>query len=214
MNQGSGGGMGGGAFPWMAAGGLLGSALSYKNPADAAQPYYDRIPSETQRYYRPYIDAGKQALGTLQGQYTGLLNDPGQKLSQIGSGYSESPGYQWNVEQATNAANNAASAGGMRGSPQHQQQISSMVSGLANQDYYNYLNQALGLYGQGLQGTQGINTMGYNASNSYADLLANSLMAQGNLAYTGQQNENQQGANWGAGLGLIGQGVSSALSFL
>jgi hypothetical protein len=177
------------------------------NPADAAQPYLNQIPSTITPYYQPYIDAGQQALPTLMGQYNQLISNPAALMNQMGSSFSASPGYQYNVTQATNAANQAAAAGGMVGSPMEQQQLSTTVSGLANQDYYNYLNHVLGLYGQGMSGMSGINTMGYGASDELAKSLANALMSQANLAYSGQAAQNQ--AQGGMVGGLIGMGTAA-----
>lgn len=203
--------------------GLAGMLGGSNNPYDDAAKYYNKIPGAMAPYYSPYINAGQNALGQLQGQYGHLLgnyqgiqdqynqlmNDPNGVMSKIGAGYQKSPGFDWQMNQGMNAANNAAAAGGMLGSPQHQQQASTMAEGLANQDYYNYMNHALGLYNSGLQGNtnlygaglsglQGLNSMGYNASNEYGMDIGNSLMNQGNLAYSGAAAQNQaQGSQWG-----------------
>jgi hypothetical protein len=177
-----------------------------KNPASAAQPYLNQIPGTLTPYYQPYINAGNSALNTLMPQYNNLVSNPGQQLNTIGQGYQQSPGYQFNVDQATKAANQAAAAGGMLGSPAEQQSLATTVTGLANQDYNNWMNQALGLYGTGLQGLGNINTMGYGASNELAQSLANNLMSQAQLAYAGQANQNQsKQGGWGS---LIGGGAS------
>lgn len=170
------------------AGGVFGSG--YKNPANAAMPYLNQIPGTMKPYYDPYIQAGQQSLGDLMSQYGQLMNDPGQKFAQMGQGFQQSPGYQFQYNQGMNAANSAAGAGGMAGTPYHQQNAASMASNLANQDFYNYMGNVQGLYGQGLQGASGINQMGYNASNELAQSLAAALMNQGGMAYAGQNNQN------------------------
>ena len=70
-----------------------------------------------------------------------MVNDPNALYSKFGQGFQQSPGYKFQVDQATNAANSAASAGGMLGTPAEQQQLAGTVGGLANQDFYNYMNQ-------------------------------------------------------------------------
>lgn len=198
---------------WMNAFGNIGGGLANlfgggKNPADAAMGYYNQIPGAMGPYFNPYIQAGRQALGQLQGQYGQLINDPTQRLSQIGSHYQQSPGFGFEQQQGLNAITNAAAAGGMAGSPQHQQQAAQLASNLAAQDYGNYMNRALGLYQTGLSGEGDINRMGFGASTDYATDLANSLMNQGNLAYAGQINRNQQQGGWGNLLGgLAGAGA-------
>jgi len=47
-------------------------------------------------------------------------NDPDGLYSKLGQGYKESPGYQFKLKQAMMAGDNAAAAGGMAGTPQHQ----------------------------------------------------------------------------------------------
>lgn len=168
------------------------------NPYDQASKSYNQIPGTLNPIYQPYMQAGQGAMGQLQGAYGQMMNDPNGVMNRIGSGYQKSPGYDWQLNQGMNAANNAAASGGMAGSPQHQQQASTMATGLANQDYYNYLNHALGIYGQGTQGMGDIMHQGYNASNELAGGLGSNLMNQGNLAYQSQNYQNQQQANsWG-----------------
>jgi hypothetical protein len=189
-------------------GGIFGSImgqLNYNSPMEAASPYLENIAGTITPYYQPYINAGQNALSSLMGQYGSLINDPSAKMNQMGSQYQASPGYQYNVDQTTKAMNQAAAAGGMVGSPQEQQQLGQVVSGLANQDYYNYLNQAMGLYNTGLSGMGNINQMGYQASSGLAENLANSLMSQAGLAYAGTTAENQNtGGFWGGIGGMLG----------
>lgn len=189
------------------AGGLFGS--KYQNPANAGMQYLNQIPGTIKPYYDPYIQAGQQSLGDLMSQYGQLINDPGQKFSQLGQGFQQSPGYQFQYNQGMNAANSAAQAGGMAGTPYHQQNAASMANNLANQDFYNYMGNVQGLYGQGLQGMGGINQMGYNASNELAQSLAASLMNQGGMAYAGANNQNA--AN-GARMGNIFGGAAGLMS--
>ena len=89
---------------------------NWKNPADAGMSYLDKIPDELKQYYNPYINSGMSSLQGLEGQYSSLLNSPGQKLNQIGQSYQQSPGLQYSIDQAKSASNNAAAAGGMLGS--------------------------------------------------------------------------------------------------
>lgn len=168
--------------------------MAYSNPADAAMPYLQKIPGTITPYFQPYIDAGSSALNTLMGQYNTLLTNPAAIMNMAGSGFQASPGYQYQVNQGLYGANNAAAAGGMLGTAANQTNDASIASNLANQDYYNYLNHALGLYGMGLQGEQGINQMGFSASDQLADALAKNLMAEGGMAYAGQANQNQYDA--------------------
>jgi hypothetical protein len=172
---------------------------SYTNPSDAASKYLNQIGGTISPYYQPYINAGMGAMGDLQSQYKNLLSNPTAIMNQIGSTFKASPGYQYNVNKATQGANSAAAAGGFAGSPAEQAALAGQISGLASQDYNNYMNQGLGLYGQGLNVAQGINQMGYGASNELAQSLMSALMTQAQNAYSGANNQNQQsGGLWGS----------------
>jgi hypothetical protein len=179
----------------------------FNNPANKAQSYLNQIPGTITPYYQPYINAGTQDLGSLQQQLQMLINNPGGMMNKMGAGYQQSPGYQFNVEQATNAANQASAAGGMVGSPQEQQQLATTVTGLANQDYYNYLDHILNMYGMGMKGLGGVAKGGYMASNELAQSLANNLMSQAGLAYSGAANTNQAIGN---ALGFGGSNIQNA----
>ena len=201
------------------------------NPADSAQPYYDKIPGMLPGYYNPYIQQGQNATQpymqggawagqNLQSQLGQLTNDPGGMMNKFGAGFKQSPGYQFQVNQALGAANRASASGGMAGSPAEQQSIAGTVNGFANQDYYNYMNHVTGLYGQGLQGMQGMYNTGAQigenmydtsaqSSNDLASGLASSYMNQGNLSMTGQQDQNESQYGWlgalaGAGADFAG----------
>lgn len=216
--------------------GLLGYGMSqYQNPASAGMPYLNQISGMLPQYFSPWMNAGQQALPQLQQQYGQLLgegqgimqqnnqlmNNPGGEMNRIGSGFQQSPGYQFQVGQSENAVNHAASAGGMLGTPAEQQNMAQTVGGLANQDYYNYLNHGMSLYsqglnnatnmyGEGLQGMGNMAQMGLGASSNLGENLTSALMSQANLAYAGQanQNQSQQGALGGIG-SLLGSGLSA-----
>ncbi len=183
-----------------------------QDPSKGAMKYLNKIPGMAQNAYNPYIQAGQNQLPGLEDQYSQLMNDPGARMNQIGSGYQESPGYQFAVQQALQGSGNAAAAGGMAGSPQHEQQNMTLANNLANQDYNQYMQNALGLYGEGLQGSQGLYNTGYNASNQLADMLANTYGSQANLSYAGAANKNAANSGfWGGLMGLGGQLGSAAM---
>lgn len=181
----------------------------YQDPSKAADQYLNQIGSSSGQYFNPYIDSGRNALDTLSGQYGNLINDPTFMMNQIGAGYQQSPGYQFQVDQAMGASNRAASAGGMLGSPMQQQNIASTVNQLANQDYGQYMDRGLSQYGIGLAGMGGINQMGYNASSSMADAIRQQLMLQSENARRGVEGQNRNTENTAAG---VSGGMGAALS--
>lgn len=206
----------------------------YQDPSQDAENTLNQIPGTITPYYQPYINAGNQALGALGTQYSNLignnynnlqsaltqmLTNPASIVSQMGAGYQESPGYQWEMSQGLDAANNAAAAGGYLGTPQNEQFDTAMAEGIANQDYEQYLQNVMGvgkaglkgvgsLYGAGLQGTQGLNQMGYNASDALASGLAQYLNELATLQYASTVNQNEHN------MGLLGMGVSAVDSYL
>jgi len=180
---------------------LFGSGPDYGDP----QEYLDQIKPMLEQYYNPYIERGQAAGNTLDSQYSMLLNNPAAKQQMLGAGYEQSPGYQYQMDEAMNAAMMSAAAGGKLGTSAHQQEAMKTATGLANQDYWNYYNQNANLFNTGLKGTEGMFNTGYNATNQMTQGLGNLYGTQANLAYTGQQNQNEMLSSLlGAGIGAAG----------
>jgi hypothetical protein len=178
------------------------------NPANAAMPYLNQIPGLTNQFSLPFFQAGAGSLPGLQEQYGKLINDPSKRLNEIGAGYKESPGLNFAIQKALNSTNAQQNAQGMGGSPQNREYDTELATNYANQDYNNYLQQALGLYGGGLQGEAGLANMGQQSGQHMADTIAQLLSQQGNLAFRGQQENNSQRNSLFGGLGqLAGAGL-------
>lgn len=181
MTAGGAGGIG------MLAGGLGQMFGGWKNPADKANPYFDKARNEIGQGYDPWIKRG-----------TDLANDPGGKLNEIGKGYHQSPGFEFALKQALQGAGHASAAGGMAGSPQHEMQNMGIATGMADQDYNQWMSNALGLHNLGY--TQG-QSAGIGKGQDMASLFGN----QAQLNYEGQNAKNQHsGGMWGSLLGGIG----------
>lgn len=175
-----------------------------KNPANAAMPYLNQIPGQTSPYMQPYFEAGKNSLPHLQEQYGGLTNDPGSMMNKFGESYKQSPGLNFAIQQAMQGGNHAAAAGGMAGSPEHEQQNMQMANDMASQDYNNWMKNALGMYGQGLEGEQKMAGMGQQSGQDLASMIANTLQQKAGYGYAGQAAQNQQKS------GLFGNIASAA----
>lgn len=195
---------------WRSAGkmtvpGLFGMFDEYDNPADDAMGYMNQIPGQLHQSFDPYINAGNRALPGLEGQYNQLMNDPGGRLNQIGQGYHQSPGFQFALQQALQGAGHAQAAGGMAGSPQHEQMNMELATQLGNKDYSDWIHNAMMMYGQGLQGNQGLYDTGANAGMRLGENLGSVMGNQGNLAFERRNAQNQysQGRR-GALLGAAG----------
>jgi hypothetical protein len=153
------------------------------------QSYLQQIPGQLTPYYQPYMDAGTGAMTNLQGQYGQLINDPGAKFNQIGQSFQQSPGFDWQMQQALQGANHAAAAGGMAGSPEHEQQNESVANNLANQDYYNYMDHVMPMYTEGLHGEQDLMHQGYKATQSLTDQIAQALSQEARMQYGTQMGK-------------------------
>ena len=190
---------------------FLGGGGGYKDPSKAAQPYLNQVPGTIKPYYDPYINAGQQAQPILQNQFQKYATNPTGALQDIGSQFRQSPGYDWRVKQGEQAVAHANAAGGMAGSPQHEQQAADMVGHLADQDYNDWISHVLGIQSMGLEGESHLNDMGYNASNELAQSLGNNLLTQGSLGYAGTANRNSaRGGAIGAGAGFLGNVFNAA----
>src|SRR5579872_1036007 len=160
---GSNGSSGGGFNPLMGilGGGMLGSGLAgmfggFNNPASAGMSYLNQIGGANQQYLNPYNEMGQQAFGNLNNTLSGLMSNPGAFANQIGSNFHQSPGFQFALNQAMQGGNRGMAAGGLAGSAANQMQNMQTATGMGNQNYYNYLNNAENLFGKGVQGEMGL----------------------------------------------------------
>lgn len=203
---------------WATAGGagMAGAGLGmmfgdYKNPADSAMGYMDQIPGQLEKYMNPYIQAGQRQGAGLEGQYGQLMNDPGGRMNQIGQSYQQSPGFKFALQQALQGGNHAAAAGGMAGSPQHEQQNMQLATNMANQDYNQWMQNALGMYGRGMSGSENMYNTGARTGMAMGEDMASMMANKAKLAYEGQNAENQhEGGMWGNLMGA----AATALPFL
>lgn len=163
----------------------------YEDPSKKAMPYLEQIPGQTKPYFDPFINRGNTAGNNLESKYGNLLNDPSGFLNNLGKGYQQSPGFDFALKQALQGANHAAAAGGMAGSPAHQQENMGVATGLANQDYNQWLEHAIGLFGKGLSGEQNFYNKGFDASKSMADMIAQMLAGESGEQFAGTQGSNQ-----------------------
>lgn len=199
---GSGAAIGSTFGPWGTAIGAGVGALSglfggrqQQHEQNQTNQYLNQIPDELKQYMMPYVSAGQGALGRVGSEYGNLLSDPNAIINRIGAGYHESPGYQWRLGQGENAINNAAAAGGMAGTAQHQQEAGQLAENLANQDYWDFVDKGLGLYGTGLQGEQGLAAQGATTAGDLSTSLANLLQGRAGLSYQRGLNQNQQNSD-------------------
>lgn len=181
-----------GLFDWMG-----------KDPSKAADKYLRDIPGMGHEMYDPYINAGKGQIPGLEKEYKDLMGNTGDVLKRLGEGYQKSPGFDFALKQALGGAGNAAAAGGMAGSPQHEMENMGLATDLANKDFNTYLQNALGLYGRGLSGSENMYQGGMNSSDALARMLAENMRDRAGNAAGGANWKNKM--NFGmAGMGAGG----------
>lgn len=159
------------------------------DPSKAANKYMNQIPGVGHEYYDPFVNQGRQAASTLGGEYSKML-DPTAFMDAIMSHYSTSKGAQYNLDKLGKGIGANAAAGGIAGTPEHQREYGEMANNIMSQDMQQYLQNALGIHRQGLEGEQDFYNKGYGASGSLADLLGGNLASQGSMAFKGAQQNN------------------------
>lgn len=146
---------------------------------------------------------------------SGLLNDAGydmrfdgvsaaQKAAAAASGggnlpggvrtrFQSSPGYQFAVDQANQATERRAAAGGLRMSGALMDRLSEQNTGYANQEYGNWLNRISGIAGTGQTATSNIANMG----TQFGQQAGQNMLAAGQAQAQGAQG---QADAWNAGI--------------
>lgn len=184
--------------------GSVASGILYEDPAEEALKYTGGMEDMLLEYLGPYREKGLKAQDALFREFLILLNNPSLKYDSLTGGFEESPGYQYTYDQSMNAVNQAAAAGGMSGSPAHQQQASEQSAAVANQEFYNYVDDMMQLYFKGLGIGGDINQMGYGASSTIAETLAQNIWKEAQLGALSQMGKNQSsGSIWGGTTDLV-----------
>jgi hypothetical protein len=179
-------------------GSLLGSnasnsaANTQANAANQASQTQLQMFNTLQQNLNPYKQAGLPALqqlsqGTAPGGQFNSTFTPDQ--------YTQSPGYQWQLQQGMNAMNNQANAAGMGLSSANLQSLGSYVTGAAQQDYHNAYNQWLSNRQSNMGNIMGLAGMGQNAA---AGIGAGAMQTGNSIA------SNQIGAGNALAAGQIG----------
>lgn len=163
---------------------------------DEAKPYWEDLSG----YGKTGATAYSNALG-LGGQ---------EGVDSARNMFQTSPGYQFQMDEGLKAINRLANSRGMLSSGNNTQDLLRFSQGLANQDYWNWLNQLSGFPGIQQNAASGLSNVAAGKSNAALGTgsnLANLSGTGANLAYQNALNQyaaNQAGsANmWNAILGL------------
>lgn len=163
--------------------------------------------------YDPYLAAGKSATN-MYSDALGLNGTSGNATAT--SAFQASPGYQFSLDQGTQAALRGASAAGMLTSGNTLTALTQYGTGLANQEYGSWLDRLNGLSGQGLSAANGASGALGNVASLYQNtaddrLGLESSITQGQMGLNNDlaQVKEQQAQNSGGFLGkLLGTGLS------
>lgn len=159
------------------------------NPAKAAMPYLQQIPQFGKDAYQPFINQG---MGAMSGQpnYQEMAQNPTNFLNMLMGQYQPSAGYQHKLDNALKAGGAAGAAGGVAGTPYHQEHMMGLANSLLDQDMQQFLGNVLGIQGFGAQGLENQIGRGFNASGNLADYLGSAYGQMGQAAFGGQQSSN------------------------
>lgn len=143
-------------------------------------------------YLSPYSGTGSEA--------SNLLNQMMQNPGKFQAGFTASPGYQYNLQQQQGAIQNSAAArGGLTGG-NTLMALQSNASGLANQDYQQYINNLMSNANMGLSADNSL----ANLQAQYGQNISNNLLGIG----ASQSAATVQGNN------ALNSGISGAIGSL
>jgi len=135
---------------------LIGSSAADKAAkAQAAQQqqamnWIQNVYGTASNQFQPYIGAGQSALQNIQGFY-GLPGGNAGGATQAYNQFTNTPFYQFPLQQANLATNRQLAASGLIGSGGALRDISQLNAGYASQGFGNYLGGLTGLANQGQQ---------------------------------------------------------------
>ena len=165
--------------------------------------------------YNPLVNLGAQ-YSQVAPTLTGALGiGTPQQVSAAGSAFSNDPGYQFALQQAQQAAERAAGAGGMTASGNLIDAEQRNAIGLQNQQYQNWLDNLQKAGQMGLVGTQqgaaGQATAYTNLANLAQEYGQNQANVYGNVEGATIGANNLAAAGQAAGAkNLLGAGLSLA----
>jgi hypothetical protein len=156
--------------------------------------------------------SGQQALGNQAFSALGsTLGINGQPANY--SNFENMPGYQFSVQQGTQAINRAAAAGGDLYTPNTQAAVGQYVTGTASQDYNNYVSQLMQAAGFGQSANQTLTGANLTTGGNVSQLQQNSGNAQASGVAGSAGAISSLLGRYGTSLGgAVGGAVGNALS--
>jgi hypothetical protein len=157
-----------------------------KTGETASQDFLNNTWSGTQQNFNPYLDVGSSAAHNLQG----LLNTGFQAPSF--SDVTSTPGYQFNLQQGTDAINKDAAARGTLLSGNTGVALQNYGQGLAQNTYQQNYSNALQGYNANLQGLLAGSTLGQSSASTLGSLGNQAAGLNTNINLGGAQMQADQ----------------------
>lgn len=132
------------------------------------------------------------------------FQSPSQMKFTARKGFQETPGYQFQIQQGEQGVRNNLAALGMKNSGSALKALTRFRSGLADQEYGNYLNRLAGVAGMGQSQVNSTNALTTNAANNIGQNYQNAGEARAS-GYVGAAN------SWNNALSSISNNVGGAL---
>jgi hypothetical protein len=156
-------------------------------------------------YFNPYTATGNNA-NTMYANALGLNGASGNTAAN--NAFETSPGYNFQLQQGTQAVDRSAAQGGAFGSGNAAIALQNYGQGQAQQQYSNWLNNLNGLNSQGLQAAAGQTGVEQSLANIQTGLGQN----QANVI-TGAANNAAQGLTAGANADMTANNQAQANLF-
>lgn len=137
----------------------------------------------------PWLQAGKGALSQMQALNGGDF-----------SSFTQSPDYQFSLNQGLLGLDNSAASRGSLFSGGHSADVMKFAQGLASQNYGNYYNRLAGLAGVGQSSANQLGAYGQSMANSITGINQNNAANQTNSIY----NKANAYSNMASQFGQIG----------
>jgi len=167
------GALAGGIFGGNAAQNAANTEASAQNQASALQWQEYQ---QTMANNAPYLQAGNQALTSLQSQL------PSLESPFTLSDFQASPGYNFQLGQGEQAIQRSAAASGLLNSVGTEQGLNNYAQGTANTEYQQALQNYMGSQQQRYNMLSGLVNVGQSAASMQANAGANYANAAGNTA--------------------------------
>jgi hypothetical protein len=200
------------------------AANTQANAANYAADLQNKAFQQTQANLSPYMSIGTSVLPQLLKSlgYSGSYGGNGQLTGISGQGFqfnpsdlTQTPGYQFSLQQGLKAAANSASGGGLNMSGAQQKGLADYATGLASNTFNQQYNNALSTYNANAGQLSNLLNLGQNAAAGLgqagmanASAIGNNLTAGANATAAGQiASGNAQSNALSSAMGL-GQGAA------